>query len=88
VADVLHANDFATLPFCLHTQAEQAAGMAPPGMVLSKRRVGALVDALARQPGLAQPPLAADRRGRCRVGLCGRKCSPAPARTEIAGVDG
>lgn len=58
VADVLHANGFATLSFSLHTSQDMAAGLPPPGMVLGRQRLCALRDWVVRQPGLAGRPLA------------------------------
>ncbi len=58
VADVLHANGFATLPFCRHTSHDAAAGVPPPGMVQGRQRLGALFAWVLRQPGLGGRPLA------------------------------
>jgi putative phosphoribosyl transferase len=58
VADVLHANGFATLSFSLHTSQDQAAGLPPPGMVQGRRRLCGLLDWVVRQPGLGTRPLA------------------------------
>jgi predicted alpha/beta-hydrolase family hydrolase len=58
VADVLHANGFATLPFSLHTSQDMAAGLPPPSMVQGRRRLRGLIDWVRRQPGLGDCPLA------------------------------
>jgi hypothetical protein len=58
VADVLHANGFATLPFSLHTPQDTAAGLAPPGMVQSRQRLRGLLDWVLGQPSLGDRPLA------------------------------
>ncbi|MGL6109846.1 MAG: hypothetical protein ACRC2B_07070 [Rubrivivax sp.] len=58
VADVLRANGFATLPFCLHAPEEAAAGMAPPGLVQGRWRVRSVLHWLAEQPSLGRRPLA------------------------------
>ena len=58
VADVLHANGFATLPFSLHTSHDAAAGLPPPGMVQGRLRLRGLFDWVLQQRGLGAPPLA------------------------------
>ena len=58
VADVLHANGFATLPFSLHTPQDRAAGLPPLGMVQGRRRLCGLCDWVLQQPSLGARPLA------------------------------
>lgn len=58
VADVLHANGFATLPFSLHTSQDTTAGLPPPGMVQGRRRLCGLFDWVLQQPSLGTRPLA------------------------------
>ncbi|HYN59299.1 MAG TPA: hypothetical protein VET87_07080 [Rubrivivax sp.] len=58
VADVLRANGFATLPFCLKTPSESAAGTRRPGMRRSQQYIHAVCDWLAQQPALAGRPVA------------------------------
>ncbi len=58
VADVLHANGFATLSFSLHTSQDTAAGLRPPGMVQGRQRLCALLDWVLVQPGQGARPLA------------------------------
>ena len=58
VADVLHANGFATLPFSLHTSHDAAAGLPPLGMVQGRLRLRGLFDWVLQQSGRGAPPLA------------------------------
>jgi putative phosphoribosyl transferase len=79
VADVLRANGFATLPFCLKTPSESAAGARPPGMRRSQQRIIAVSDWLAQQPALAGRPVAL-----LGLGEAVRPCIAAAARQRPA----
>jgi putative phosphoribosyl transferase len=58
VADVLHANGFATLPLCMLTPAEEAANARLPGLLQSRQRLRAVFDWLAQQPAAGGWPVA------------------------------
>jgi hypothetical protein len=53
VADVLRANGFASLPFCLRAPGKSVAGARPLGLRRSRQRIHAVIDWLAPQPALA-----------------------------------
>ncbi len=78
VADVLHAHQYATLPFSLLTAHEQASHAKPPGMVQSKLRVRAMFESLAAQPELRDMPLAL-----IGIGEAAQGCIAAAARLKL-----
>ncbi len=81
VADVLHANGFATLSFSLHTTQDMAAGLAPPGMVQGRQRVQGLLNWVLRQPSLGDRALAL-----IGVGDAASACVAVAARSNRTGL--